>query len=148
MCSILLYYENDIPIPGVKSDLPKLLYLLVGAALLIAPSSTLLMNVYGQIFLNAQRPDFPSTSITSHQQSKPNLHLVKIISPTKGQQIRVGENMLFSGTSVDNTTSDWKVMVIVDGIKPYRTVFPNGEGGDYSSWNYTLTSAYTSIKQG
>ena len=73
-----------IPVPGVNSYLPKLLYLLVGAALLIAPSSTLLMNVYGQIFPNAQRPDFTNTSITSHQKGKPNLHLVKIISPTKG----------------------------------------------------------------
>jgi hypothetical protein len=138
-----------IPLLGIKSYLPKLLYLHVGAALLILLSSTLLMNgVFGQIFPNTQHSGVPSTSSTlQQQQSMPNSHLVKIISPTKGQQIRVGGNLLISGTSADNTTSDCKVMVIVNGIKPYRTVFPGG-GGDYSKWNYTLTSAYTSIKQG
>ena len=95
----------------------------------------------------------PSSVITStlqQQQSKPNLHLVKIISPTKGQQVRLGGNLLISGTSTDNTTSDCKVTVIVNGIKPYRTAIPNGEGGggDYTKWNYTLTPAYTSIKPG
>ncbi|MGC1930699.1 MAG: hypothetical protein WA667_17150 [Candidatus Nitrosopolaris sp.] len=126
-----------------------LIFIFVGAALLILPSSMLLMNgVFGQIFPNTWHSGVSSTSSTSQQQSMPNLHLVKIISPTKGQQIHVGGNMLISGTSADNTTSNCKVMVIVNGIKPYRTVFPNGDRGDYSTWNYTLTSAYTSIKQG
>ena len=137
---------------GIKSYLPKLLYLHVGAALLILLSSTLLTNaVFGQIFPNTQHSTVLSNSSTlQQQQSKPNLHLVKIISPTKGQQVRLGGNLLISGTSTDNTTSDCKVTVIVNGIKPYRTAIPNGEGGggDYTKWNYTLTPAYTSIKPG
>jgi hypothetical protein len=137
---------------GIKSYLPKLLYLHVGAALLILLSSMLLTNgVFGQIFPSTQHSTVPSNSSTlQQQQSKPNLHLVKIISLTKGQQVRLGGNLLISGTSTDNTTSDCKVTVIVNGIKPYRTAFPDGEGGggDYSKWNYTLTPAYTSIKQG
>ena len=139
---------------GIKSYLPKLLYLHVGAALLILLSSTLITNtviVFGQIFPNTQHSTVLSNSSTlQQQQSKPNLHLVKINSPTKGQQVRLGGNLLISGTSTDNTTSDCKVTVIVNGIKPYRTAIPNGEGGggDYSKWNYTLTPAYTSIKLG
>jgi hypothetical protein len=139
-------------LPSIKSCLPKLLYFHGGAALLILLSSTLLTNgVFGQIFPNTQHSAVPSTSSTLKQhQSNPNLHLVKIISPTKGQQVRVGGNLLISGTSADNTTSDCKVTVIGNGIKPYRTAFPtgNGGGGDYSKWNYSLAPAYTSIKQG
>ncbi|MDP9287767.1 MAG: hypothetical protein M3P08_06155 [Thermoproteota archaeon] len=84
------------------------------------------------------------------QQSKPNLHQVKITSPTKGQQIRVGRNLLIYGTSADNTTSDCKVSVIVNGVKPYHDAFPNGQNGqsDYSKWNFALTPTYTSIKEG
>jgi hypothetical protein len=84
------------------------------------------------------------------QQGKPNSHLVKITSPAKEQQIRVGGNLLIYGKSADNTTSDCKVSVIVNGVKPYHIASSNGEAGgnDYSKWNYTLTPVYTSIKQG
>lgn len=92
----------------------------------------------------------PPPTLRQQQQSMPNLHLVKITSPTKGQQIRVGGNLLIYGTSADNTTSDCKVSVIINGVKPYRIASSNGEVGsnDYSKWNYTLTSPSTSIKQG
>ena len=102
---------------------------------------------------NTSKTTKPTTN-SSHpiiqQQSMPNLHLVKITSPTKGQQIRVGGNLLIYGKSADNTTSDCKVSVIVNGVKPYRIASSNGEvaSNDYSKWNYTLTPAYTSIKQG
>jgi hypothetical protein len=78
------------------------------------------------------------------------LHLVKIISPIKGQQVPVGDNLMISGTSADNTTSDCKVSVIVNGIKPYHDAFPNGQDGqsDYSKWNFALNPTYTSIKEG
>jgi len=38
----------------------------------------------------------------------------------------------------------------VNGISPYHDVSPNGGGGkdDYSKWNFTLTPAYTTIKEG
>ena len=117
-----------------------------------------------QVFPNPPTPATSATTNTSkttkpttnsshpmiQQQSMPNLHLVKITSPTKGQQIRVGGNLLIYGKSADNTTSDCKVSVIINGVKPYRIASSNGEVGsnDYSKWNYTLTPAYTSIKQG
>src|SRR5438309_9523865 len=57
---------------------------------------------------NATKTTKPTTNsshptIQQQQQSRPNLHLVKIISPTKGQQIHVGGNLLIYGTSTDNT---------------------------------------------
>src|SRR5689334_1447923 len=42
-------------------------------------------------------------------QSKPSLHLVKILTPTKGQQVPAGRDLLISGTSADNATSGCKV---------------------------------------
>src|SRR5690348_4513309 len=73
---------------------------------------------------------------------------IKITSPVKGQQIPVGiKNLKISGTSSYNSTMNCKVSVIVDDIRPYQQAAA-GHKGDYSSWNYTLTPQYTSIKQG
>jgi hypothetical protein len=80
-----------------------------------------------------------------------NLHLVKIISPTKDEQVPVGRDLTISGISSDNSkTSNCNVSVIVNGNKPYRTAYPAGEagGGDYSKWNFTLTPSGTGIKEG
>jgi len=108
---------------------------------------------YGQFFPNARDSSIAGTSSTlgtQQVQNKSSLHSVKITSPTKNQQVATGKNLTITGTSADNSTSDCKVSVIVNGIKPYRVAFPNGKagGGDYSKWNYTLTSAYTNIKEG
>ncbi len=73
---------------------------------------------------------------------------IKITSPVKGQQIPIGiKNLQISGTSSYNSTMKCQVSLIVDDIRPYQQVAA-GHRGDYSSWNYTLTSQYTSIKQG
>jgi hypothetical protein len=80
-----------------------------------------------------------------------NLHMVKITSPTKGQQIPVRSNLTVTGTSVVNSTSaDCQVAVIVNGIKPYQKAVPTGHGraNNYSTWNYKLTPTYAVIKQG
>ena len=91
-----------------------------------------------------------SSSLPSKVQTK--LHLIKITSPTKGQQIPAGSNLMVAGTAIDNATmtSDCKVSVIVNGIKPYQKAAPTGHGGpnDYSTWNYVLTAAYAAIKHG
>ena len=75
---------------------------------------------------------------------------VKITSPTKGQQVTAGQYLTVSGTSTDNSTSDCKVSVIVNGIRPYQPAVANGTGGinDYSTWNFILNSSYGSIKEG
>jgi hypothetical protein len=97
--------------------------------------------VYAQIVPNTQNTTTSTTSTTSTtpspssmSQQPPKLHLVKINSPTKGQQVPVGNDLVISGASADNLTSDCKVSVIVNGIKPYQAAFPNGQNGqnDYS----------------
>jgi hypothetical protein len=88
----------------------------------------------------------PSLSATSANK----LHAVKIISPTKNQQVPIGKDLTISGTSIDNLTSSCQVSVIVNSIKPYQPATATGTGGtkDYSKWNFILTSKYTTIKQG
>jgi hypothetical protein len=119
--------------------------------------------VYGQslLFPNAQNSGLSSSpSPTIHyqqlqpslanQQNQSNLHLVRITSPTKGQQIPVGNQLFILGTSNDNANSGCKVSVKVNSINPYHDASPNGGAGnsDYSKWNFTLSPAYTVIKQG
>lgn len=145
-----------ILILNIKSELPKLLYHSVGAVILILLTSTLVTNeVYAQISPNTQHSAARNNSIAQPQQQQPyqpsqKIHVVKITSPAKGQQIVAGKNLIVSGTSADNTTSNCSVSVIVNGVKPYHLASGNGSTGskDYSKWNFTLTPAYTSIKQG
>src|SRR5919197_3181955 len=84
--------------------------------------------------------------------STPHISKVKITSPTRDQQLRVGKDLTVSGTSIDNATSnDCKVTVIVNKVRPYQPVTPSGAAaaaGDYSKWNFVLTSKYTTIKPG
>jgi hypothetical protein len=85
------------------------------------------------------------------QQGQPNLHLVKITSPVKGQEVPVGKNLRISGTATSNATgSNCTVSVKVNGVGRYHDVSPNGTRAhnDYSKWNFTLTPSYTAIKQG
>ena len=129
----------------MKSFLPISLYFCIIAVVLILPSPSIKTNAQVSAATTGTSP-----TLESQQQSKPNLHLVKITSPLKNQQVATGKDLTITGTSADNATSDCKVSIIVNGIKPYRVAFPNGDlgGGDYSKWNYTLTPAYTNIKQG
>lgn len=98
--------------------------------------------------VNDSRNGGDSVSNNSGTISKPE---IKITSPAKGQQVPAGKDLLVSGTSASNATSpDCKVSVKVNGISPYHDVSANGRGGkdDYSKWNFTLTPAYTTIKEG
>jgi hypothetical protein len=97
--------------------------------------------------------------------STTKLHLVKITSPAKGQQVPTGKDLTVSGIAgtavaatasaaaraIDgNTTSNCQVFIIANGVKPYQLATATGPGGatDYSKWNFTLSSNYTEIKQG
>src|ERR671919_2559150 len=87
--------------------------------------------------------------------TNPEQHItkIKITSPTKGQQVSVGKDLAISGISTDNTTAsstDCKVSVIANKVRPYQPTTATGPGGaaDYSKWNFVLTSKYTTIKPG
>ena len=75
---------------------------------------------------------------------------VKITSPATGQQVTAGQSLIVSGVSSDNSTSECKVSVIVNGEKPYQPAFAKGTGGtnDYSTWNFMIQPTYTTIREG
>ncbi len=124
-----------------------------GALILILLSSAFSTSMaYAQLGSNnstAITTASPPTTLQQHPNG-PSLHLVKITSPHKGQQVPVGKDLLISGTSVDNATSNCKVSVKVNFVSPYHDALPIAEGGQshYSKWNFTLTSAYTTINPG
>jgi len=92
----------------------------------------------------------PAQSLSSTY--SPKLHAVKIISPSKGQQIPVGKDITISGTSIDNATSNCQVSMSINRVRPYQAATAAGTGGaganDYSKWNFVLTPSYTTIKPG
>jgi hypothetical protein len=127
------------------------------AIILLLLSSTLLTNLAsGQVFPKSQaaaqigsNKTVSTLSLTKH----PKAHNVKITSPTKGEKLAVGKNLVISGTSAGNSNStsiNCQVSVIVNGIKPYRPATASGASGsgDYSKWNFVLTPNYTVIKAG
>jgi hypothetical protein len=75
---------------------------------------------------------------------------VKIVSPTEGQQVPIGEELIASGESSDDTSKDCTVSIIANNIKPYQNAYPTGASGlgDYSKWSFTLSSNYTDILEG
>ena len=75
---------------------------------------------------------------------------VKIVSPTDGQQVPIGQELIASGESSDDTSKNCTVSVIVNNIKPYQSAYPTGASGpgDYSKWSFTLSSNYTEITEG
>src|SRR5215472_3146734 len=117
------------------------------------------LAAYAQIFPNTHS-NITSTTTNTHsrqselqkqQTNQPNLHLVKIVSPIKGQEVALGKKLEIFGISADNaTTSGCGVSIKVNGINPYQNVPKASPSGlrDYSRWNFTLTPAYTLIKPG
>jgi hypothetical protein len=94
-----------------------------------------------------------STSSTLSVAHKPRPSMIKIVSPSNGEQILVGKPFIIFGTSAGNTnvtSINCQVSVIVNGIKPYQRATATGPSGssDYSKWNITLSPNYTSVKQG
>lgn len=114
-------------------------------------------TAYAQLFPKADTSNTEGAAKTLPSSTKPSslqttLHVIKITSPTKGQQVPAGSILPIAGTSIDNVTNsaDCKVSVIVNSIKPYQQVVPTGPGGanDYSTWSYKLSPTYSTIKEG
>src|SRR5919202_1920623 len=112
--------------------------------------SVLIFSIWSSIEVYAQQ----SSSNSSVASTSPQQHVskIKITSPTKGQQVPVGKDLSIYGTSIgSNGTSnnDCKVSVIANNVKPYQQANPGGTTtGNYSKWNFVLTSKYTTIKPG
>jgi hypothetical protein len=88
----------------------------------------------------------PSTNITKLAGG------IKINSPDKGDLVPLNSNksLVIYGVSKDTASTDCDVTIIVNNVKPYQNVQPTGIQGnnDYSTWQYTLSSNYTSINEG
>jgi hypothetical protein len=78
------------------------------------------------------------------------IHVVKITSPTKNQQVPIGKDLTITGTSLANASSNCQISVIVNHIRPYQPATATGPGGinDYSKWNFVLTPKYSAIIAG
>lgn len=74
---------------------------------------------------------------------------IKITSPLTGQQVPIGELMI-SGESSDNGTSECQVYVDWNNQKPYQRATPTGPGSsqDFSNWTFTYNSSYHAIQKG
>ena len=131
----------NIPVVAMLSVLSIFLFVVLANTAVV---------IYAQkVPTNAQQtpPQRAPPSITK-------LQTVKITSPTKGQQVPIGENLIvfgITGTAVGSTgLSHCQVFVIANSVKPYQSATGIGPGGaaDYSKWNFVLTSKYTTIKSG
>ena len=79
-----------------------------------------------------------------------NIRALNITSPGNHQQVPISKDLMISGTSIANATSNCQIIVGLNNIKPYQTATGIGPGGakDYSKWTFTLTPRYATIKQG
>src|SRR5919205_2861618 len=79
-----------------------------------------------------------------------NIRALNITSPDNHQQVPISEDLMISGTSIANATSNCQIIVGINNIKPYPRAIGIGPGGakDYSKWSLTLASNYSAIKQG
>ncbi|MFL6368857.1 MAG: hypothetical protein ACJ72T_09980 [Nitrososphaeraceae archaeon] len=134
-----------------------------GKLTLLFAFGILLSAIWSNVAAYAQNKTTTSVA-ASAAAPKPEQHItkIKITSPTRGQQVPVGKDLTVSGTSIDNataSTNDCKVSVVVNKVRPYQpatgatgTDGGGGRGGaaagDYSKWNFVLTSKYTTIKPG
>ena len=124
--------------------------------IIVVFSLFLLVVLTNTIIVYAQHVSPPSNTPTQKPAQSPSstpspkLHAIKIIAPTKGQQIPASKDLTISGTSIDNATSNCQVSIIVNYVKPYQQATAAGTGGtnDYSKWNFVPTSNYTAIKPG
>jgi hypothetical protein len=92
--------------------------------------------------------DDATNSITSTK-TVPQSVGVKILSPTSGKEIPVG-NLTIFGVSTDNEKSDCTVLVDWNNEKPFQKAKAAGPYGDddYSSWTFTYSSSYHAIENG
>jgi hypothetical protein len=113
------------------------------------------MNLFGQKGLSPSS----SSTITKANGTKtivptvtttPSMLGLKITSPTRGQQVTIGEKLTVTGISSDNVATSCQVSVILNGVKPYQTAIPTGTKGqkDYSKWSYTFSHTSAIIKGG
>lgn len=74
-----------------------------------------------------------------------NPHGVKILSPTRAQEVSVNlQNLTVEGVSTDNSTNDCEVSILLNGVTPYAAVTAKGQNGteDFSVWERIFNSNF------
>src|SRR5215217_8292278 len=105
------------------------------------------------LILYSAFPDYYSAlqvqAPVQQQQQPSSIIGIKITSPTRGQQVSLGE-LTISGISTDNATTDCTVYADWNNTKPFQTATATGPGGvnDYSRWTFTYTDDYHLITNG
>jgi hypothetical protein len=104
------------------------------------------------IICNVSTNNILAQVTTNNFQAPAKIHGVKILSPINNQNITLSEitNLTISGTSRDNATTNCRVSIVVNGIRPYQQAVATGNTGanDYSRWSFHLSPPYNSIKEG
>ena len=74
----------------------------------------------------------------------PDPHGIKIVIPSKGQDVFINKDFSAKGASTDNSATDCKVSLLLNGITPYVEASPVGEGGanDFSDWEGILDASH------
>lgn len=74
---------------------------------------------------------------------------VKVTYPQANSAVPVG-TLVVNGTSTDTSTTDCRVFVDWNDLKPMQNVTPSGANGanDYSEWSFKYTQAYHLITEG
>src|SRR5215831_2771146 len=105
-------------------------------------------TVYAQFLTKTGNISNATNKLPNSAQGRNNIHLVKITSPIKDQQIPVRSSITVTGTSISKS-QDCEVSVIVNGIKPYQKAVPTGTGmaTNYSTWSYRLTPSLIKLGQ-
>jgi len=80
-----------------------------------------------------------ASKVSGTQNTTQQQHGVRITSPTKGEQVPVGE-LKISGISTDDDSTDCQVSVNINDLKPLVNATATGPGGvnDYSNWTITF----------
>jgi hypothetical protein len=75
---------------------------------------------------------------------------VKIVNPDYDHVTDVKDKLEISGESRYDPSQVCEVSVIVNHVKPYQKATPAGARmeNDYSTWNFTIDSEYTTIREG
>jgi hypothetical protein len=100
--------------------------------------------------IDSMRYDINRTLLVYANQT-PQLPGVEITSHVQGQHVPAGI-LSIMGVSTDNSTGVCEVYIILNEIRPYQRVYPNGSdltgNDDYSIWSYTFTPEYATIQEG
>lgn len=99
---------------------------------------------------------YVQTPLTFSQVPNTSDYGLKIMYPTDGQAVPVGEHAIFGTASYNATATDCTVYADLNDLDPMQKVMPAGPNytemgrtdDDYSTWIFTYTNRYHLISEG